>query len=370
VLVAPLLVLGLALLVYLVALGLGLVGLEAAGAATAAAYVRLIDLLFQPAILPTILPRLVLLAVAASLTALLAGLVAGRAGAGPRRRLRGAFWWQLIGAPLGAADAIARFSGGLWALVRGAAVLAEPSRTELSRRFTELLGENLGQPGFREVLLLAHDLDARRDLSFALLAEPHRRRFFTRRAGGRTDRQAETVDLAGVGRDHALDALAGALSLPVVTDPALITFQPESYWRGETHRLCDRADAVGRLLEEVAAAGAEQVILVSPQPPPPGPHTLRAGRSDWRGRAGEYVASLEGAALRDAAAAEGRRFGGLFRIRPAHNPIGPFDFAGAYDERSDRRQPLAELIDRGYEDAYRQFIEPIVGGSDAVVGSR
>jgi hypothetical protein len=24
---------------------------------------------------------------------------------------------------------------------------------------------------------------------------------------------------------------------------------------------------------------------------------------------------------------------------------------------------LAELVDRGYEDAYRQFIEPVVGGS-------
>jgi hypothetical protein len=23
--------------------------------------------------------------------------------------------------------------------------------------------------------------------------------------------------------------------------------------------------------------------------------------------------------------------------------------------------PLAELVDRGYEDAYRQFIEPVVG---------
>jgi hypothetical protein len=26
-------------------------------------------------------------------------------------------------------------------------------------------------------------------------------------------------------------------------------------------------------------------------------------------------------------------------------------------------QPLKELMDRGYEDAYRQFIEPVVGAS-------
>ena len=44
-----------------------------------------------------------------------------------------------------------------------------------------------------------------------------------------------------------------------------------------------------------------------------------------------------------------------------HNPVGPLDFGGVYDEHSDRMLPLAELIDRGYGDAYRQFIEPIVG---------
>ena len=48
-------------------------------------------------------------------------------------------------------------------------------------------------------------------------------------------------------------------------------------------------------------------------------------------------------------------------VRPAHNPLTPLDFGGHYDERSDRRQTLGELVDRGYEDAYRQFIEPIVG---------
>ena len=60
----------------------------------------------------------------------------------------------------------------------------------------------------------------------------------------------------------------------------------------------------------------------------------------------------------------------IFTIRPAHNPIGPFDFAGGYDDRSDRRQPLDELMSRGYEDAYRQFIEPVVGASGERVGRR
>jgi hypothetical protein len=53
----------------------------------------------------------------------------------------------------------------------------------------------------------------------------------------------------------------------------------------------------------------------------------------------------------------------LFVIRPAYNPVGPLDFTGVYDERSDRTHTLGELLDRGYEDAYRQFIEPVVGAS-------
>ncbi len=60
------------------------------------------------------------------------------------------------------------------------------------------------------------------------------------------------------------------------------------------------------------------------------------------------------------------RFAGLYVIRPHHNPLGPLDFAAIFDERSDRRHALGELTDRGYEDAYRQFIEPVV----AVGGER
>ena len=57
------------------------------------------------------------------------------------------------------------------------------------------------------------------------------------------------------------------------------------------------------------------------------------------------------------------RFDGVYVVSPAHNAVGPFDFGGAYDEASDRRQDLVELMQRGYEDAYRQFIEPVVGDS-------
>jgi hypothetical protein len=58
----------------------------------------------------------------------------------------------------------------------------------------------------------------------------------------------------------------------------------------------------------------------------------------------------------------------IFTLRPAHNPIGPFDLDGGYDDQSRRYQGLGELMNRGYEDAYHQFIEPVVGASGERVG--
>ena len=179
-------------------------------------------------------------------------------------------------------------------------------------------------------------------------------------------RQIETFDLTGAARDHALDALAAALAVPLATEPHLVRFSPEGPWRGEVHRLCDRPDGLSRLIEEAANAGAEQVIVVAAAPPPARAHELSAGRADLRGRAGEQLAAFEAASLRDTLEHFAGRFASLFVIRPGHNALAPLDFGGVYDERSDRRQTMAELVDRGYEDAYRQFIDPIVGaGAEA-----
>jgi hypothetical protein len=147
------------------------------------------------------------------------------------------------------------------------------------------------------------------------------------------------------------------------SEPWLVRFAADTYWRGETHRLTDRPAALGRLLEEVATAGVEQAIVVTAAAEPPGPHELRPTRLDGLGRIGESLAAEEAAALRDALAHVRDRFRWTGVIRPAHNPIRPLDLRGAFDERSDRLQPLEELMERGYEDAYRQFIEPMVGAS-------
>ena len=370
ILAVPLLLLALAVIVGIAGLLLTLVGLEGPGSTMAAAYSGWIAALFSPDALPTIIPRLVLFVVLVAAAILVAGLtIAGRGRA--KRRTRHGLAWTLIGSPLSAASIFSSAATELWNLIRGAAPIAAPASTDLGRRYVELLVENLGQPGFRELLVTVHDMDARRDLVFALLGDAHRSRFFGRPiAGDQAGRLAEAFDLAGIARDHALDALAAALAVPIATEPHLVTFTPEGPWRGETHRACDRPGALARLLEEVAIAGAEQVVLLSASPPAARPHELSAGRADLRGRAGEQLAGFEASGLRDVLEHFAGRFAGLFVIRPTHNPLGPLDFGGVYDERSDRRHTLAELVDRGYEDAYRQFIEPVVGASGERIEAR
>src|SRR5262249_10319979 len=136
--------------------------------------------------------------------------------------------------------------------------------------------------------------------------------------------------------------------------------------RGEPHRLCDRPELAARLVDEIARVGVEQVILVSAAAPAAGPHAMRARPADLRGRLGELTRSVGPAALADAWSPAAARFSGVFTIRPDHNPIGPFDFAGAYDEASDRQRTVAELMQQGFDDAYRQFIEPVVAAGEKV----
>jgi hypothetical protein len=344
-------------------------------------YLQLAQAAFAPEALPTWLPRLVVLVLGSVGAIALLTVWATRS---PRRH-RGAFWWRMLPAPLSSAPAVAHSWRAMWDLLRGAAQLKEPSPLELCRRFIELVAENLGQPGFRELVLAVHDLDAHRDLLFALVSEARRQDLQHGSAlqglpGSREAdaRRAEVFDLSGVARDYLPDVVAGALAVPVASEPSTLRFAPDAYWRGEIHRLCDRPGIFARLLEELIELGAQQILIVTAAPDARGPHSLSPPRLDGRGRLGQYLESAEAAAVRDAihlAACPverehgaGRRSVRIFPIRPAHNPIGPFDFAGGFDDRSDRRQPLEELMARGYEDAYHQFIEPVVGASGDRVG--
>jgi hypothetical protein len=311
---------------------------------------------------PSLLVASMLAAIALAIVGVLGGAaILDRVRALTRRRASGMWWWRIAGAPLDGRAARELFVETIWGLIRGAAPLARPDRLALGRRYSEVLAESLGQPGFRELLIVTHDLETHGDLVAALLRDSYRREFMARRPG--RERRAEALDLAGIGRDHAIDVVCGALTLSLGTDPYLITFGPDTYWRGETHRLADRPGGIARVLEELYAAGVSQVIVVSAVAVAMTPHRLVSPGLNLRQRAGEAVASAEAAAVRDAIEQARLRFDGIFSICPAHNPVGPLDFAGAYDQASDRRHTLSELMERGYEDAYRQFIEPVVGAS-------
>jgi hypothetical protein len=363
-LVVPLAVVALGLAVFPVDFVLEMVGAGWGGALTAW-YVSLSQRAFGAGALPTWLPRLVVLVLASA--AVVAFAVRGRV----RRTLsQGAFAWRLVPSPLSADSIVEHCWNMLWALLRGATSLKEPTRVDLGRRYLEFLRGNIGQPGFRELVLVAHDVDSGRDLVFALVAESRRPGLVQRAVHADAEaRHAEVQDLSGVARDHLCDAISGALTVPVATGFHTIHFQPESYWRGETHRLCDRTGSLERVLQELVLLGVEQVVLVTAVPESPGPHNLAPARVDGRGRLGEYVQSSEAASVRDVTANASDGGPRTFTIRPAHNPIGPFDFKGGFDSRSDRRQSLSELMMRGYEDAYHQFIEPILGASGDHVGA-
>ncbi len=362
----PVAALAAAVVVFPVGYFLSLVGVEF-GAALAAAYETWLRAVFAPAVLPVHLPRLVVLAVASLFALLVLDAIESAVRPPARRIARGGVWWRLIGAPIDRAQAVAWFSGGLWQIMHGSRI-RRPTDDDLGQRYAELLLENLGQPGFRELLMLVHDVDARRDVAFALLAEPYRDEFLQGRPGpDAAARPLETVDLTRAARRYAMDAFAAALSLPFATDPQHVTFAPESAWQGETHRFCDRPDSTSRLLDEVARAGVQQVIVVSALPSAAVPHALGSARRDIHGRAGEYLLGLERVSIEEAIDTRRGQFESLFEVGPAHNPVGPFDVAGCYDEHSDRTQTLGELVDRGYEDGFRQFVDAVLGASGELI---
>ncbi|HEY7448041.1 MAG TPA: patatin-like phospholipase family protein [Vicinamibacterales bacterium] len=365
--VLPLLVLAAGLVAYPLGFIVQLVSPEV-GQDLIARYTDLVARAFEPAMLPTILPRLALFMFMLIVVIVAAAGLQERLARGDRRRDRGPWWSWVLGAPWNAREAADLFREALWKFLRGAAAVRQPPAPEFSRRYAELLTENLGQPGFTELMVVAHDLDARHDVVFALLSEPFRRKFHQEGAASHRRRAGDLVDLSGTGRQQVLDALAAALCLPVLSEAHPVTFPLEGFWQGETHRLSDRLGLVSRVLDEVAAAGVRQVLLVSAAADRALPHGLVSRSLTLRSRVAEYLASEEVTSIGDAVATRAGLFDAVFRIVPSHNPLAPMDFGGIRDERSDRTYPLTELIDRGYEDAYRQFIEPVVGASGERLG--
>jgi hypothetical protein len=286
-----------------------------------------------------------------------------------------------------------RLARALWEVGRGPTISARPpSERELSKRFVSLLAENLGQPGFRELILRAADLETGRSLPFVLLEDAHRTAFAAARSRGprpRVEGLASAVDLRAPGADTLLfDAVLTGILPALATAARRVSFPRGGIHGGETHRLTDACLVSGCGVAEAVAAGAEQVIVVSATPAAP---SLPARRRGPKALADAVLATLERQAV-DPEIAEvdrinrlvetlghrtedgGRAWqdpvtGRLYRslpvyvLRPEFRALGPLELDGALDPASEVEETTEDLMERGYKDAYRLFVEPVVGSA-------
>ena len=332
-------------------------------------------------------PYLAALAVPVFLLSILAVAWLARTWMRDRRRFLESFESFVDARP--AADHLAR---GLWAVTRGAAPGRRPDAAELGRRWTALAVENLGQPGFREAVLRTADLDAGEPLSFVLLGDRYRSGFIAARRRGRSSGKEGlpgAVDLRGEGHDALLfDAALAGLLPPLAAPVRRVSFPRGGVHGGETHRLADATLAGGCGLSEAIAAGAEQVVLVTAVPesasPPPrrrGHRALADGalavlerqavEADLRGaeRINRMVETLghrtsDGSrAWEDPATGRVYREVPLYVIRPERRFFGPLELDGAQDPSTEVLTTTADLVEQGYRDAYRLFVEPVVGAA-------
>jgi hypothetical protein len=332
------------------------------------------------------LPYLAALAVPVFVLSMAAILyLAGAYVRGPRR------FAESLESVLDAHRARRRLVRGLWEIARGSASsLRPPSDAELGRRYVALAAENLGQPGFRELILRTADLETGSVLPFVLLQDAHRAAFAAARTRGARSRLSGipgAVDLQAEGYDGLfLDAVLTGVLPPMVAPVQRVAFPKGGLHAGEVHRLADAVLASGSGIAEALAAGAEQVIVVSAAPVVASPSARRRGP---RAVADAVLGTLERQAVEaDVNAAERtnrmvetlghRREGGgwawqdpatgrvyrdfaLYVVRPERRPFGPLELEGAQDPATEARATAADLVDLGYRDAYRMFVEPVVG---------
>jgi hypothetical protein len=267
-----------------------------------------------------------------------------------------------------------------------------PSDADLGRRYVALAADNLGQPGFRELILRAADLETGRALPFLLLADGARAAFSTARGRGsrsRLDGLPTAVDLRAPGYDALFfDVVASGLPAPLPVPLVRVAFPKGGIHAGETHRLAEATLAGGCGLAEALAAGAEQVVLVSAVAELPSAPLRRRG---VRAAADAMMATLErqgleaevseaermnrlvetlghhtddgGRAWQDPATGRVFRDVSLYVIRPERRSLGPLELDGAQDPATEVMETADDLGEAGYRDAYRLFVEPVVGAA-------
>ena len=152
----------------------------------------------------------------------------------------------------------------------------------------------------------------------------------------------------------------------MLTEPHLIVvFARELLEGGDASHLRSASAAVARLLEELAAAGVEQVIVVCPDSDRVRATSPEQADGLARSRVAEHLAAAETAAVRDAVRAAQEAIQGAVSHSAAPQPDRPPRFRGHLRRALGSVSEPGELMDRGYEDAYRQFIEPVVGGAES-----
>jgi hypothetical protein len=194
------------------------------------------------------------------------------------------------------------------------------------------------------------------------------------------------LDLRAPGQAALLfDALTTGLLFPLAMPLRRVVFPKGTVHAGETHRLTDASLVPGCGIEEALAAGAEQVVVVTGAPDQV---SLPARRRGPLARVDATLRALEQQAAAEIDAVErtnrivgtlGHRVGGgrgawedpatgevtsevdLWVIRPRRRTLGPTELDGARDPATEVLQTVDDLVERGFRDAFRQFIEPVVG---------
>ena len=237
-----------------------------------------------------------------------------------------------------------------------------PSGFDSRRRARDAACRGPGPPRYTEVLLRTGASQASR--SSMLVATDSRR---PPRRGRRAACASRTARIswprcrrtrqpkrstAGVARDHATTP-GGRPDATVDAEPALVSYAATSFWRGRRMHVRSRG-LDQRLLEEVAAAGATQVIVVSAVAPVPAAYV--AGSAN--GPAQRLGDSRHGGAA--ARATPWRRTPAVRLGLPDYagdNPIGPFDVRGATTRLGSPSGSVRADVAR-VRRRYHQFIEP------------
>jgi hypothetical protein len=278
----------------------------------------------------------------------------------------------------------------LWEVTHGSVLAASvPGESELGRRVVALVVESLGQPGFRELILRATDMETGHAASFILLGDESRATFLATRRATTVEGAQRVVDLRSPGLEAYLtDALLAGLLAPLLAPLRRLVFPKTGLSAGGTRRFADASLACGCGLADALAAGAEQIILVTGMPAEP---------INWAGRRGPWAAvdAVLATAERSGIEAEldeterlnrvvetvghpgvnGQRqwqdpLNGrilqaveVYVIRPERRTLGPLAFDGVRDSTSDLVETPEDLMQHGYQDAHRLFLGPVVGAT-------